>query len=54
MQKCCQDFSIDDKGVFSETNSPHIQKDVIKLLSSSDSDKFADAIGMRSPSHPSK
>jgi pimeloyl-ACP methyl ester carboxylesterase len=35
----------DGKCVFSETNSPPIQKDVIKLLSSSDSNKFADAIG---------
>jgi hypothetical protein len=35
----------DDKGLLSETNSPHIQKDVIKLLSSSDNDKFADYIG---------
>jgi pimeloyl-ACP methyl ester carboxylesterase len=36
----------DYDGVFSETNSPHVQKDVIKLLSYSDSDKFADAIGI--------
>jgi hypothetical protein len=35
----------DDKGLLSETNSPHIQKDVIKLLSSSDCNRFADAIG---------
>jgi hypothetical protein len=35
----------DDKEIFSETSSPYIQKDVIKLLSSSDNDKFADAIG---------
>ena len=35
----------DDKGLLSETNSPHIQTDVIKLLSSSDCNKFADAIG---------
>jgi len=34
----------EDDGVFSETNSPHIQKDVIKLLSFSTSDKFANAI----------
>jgi hypothetical protein len=35
----------EDRGVLSETNSPHIQKDVIKLLSSSDNNKFADVIG---------
>jgi pimeloyl-ACP methyl ester carboxylesterase len=35
----------DDYGISSETNSPHIQKDVIRLLSFSDSNKFADAIG---------
>ena len=40
--------------IFSETNSPRIQKDVIKLLSSSDNNKFADAIGGGSMSHPSK
>jgi pimeloyl-ACP methyl ester carboxylesterase len=40
-----EEFFIKDDGIFSETNSPHIQKDVIKLLSSSDSNKFADAIG---------
>ena len=39
-------FIKDDDDIFSETNSPHIQKDVIKLLSFSDSDKFADAIGI--------
>jgi pimeloyl-ACP methyl ester carboxylesterase len=39
-------FYIKDEGVFSEINSPHIQKDVIKLLSSSDNEKFADAIGV--------
>jgi len=36
----------DNKDVFSKTNSPHIQKDVIKLLSSSNRDKFANAIGI--------
>ena len=35
----------DDKEIFSETSSPYIQKDVIKLLSFSDKNKFADAIG---------
>jgi pimeloyl-ACP methyl ester carboxylesterase len=40
--------------VFSETNSPYIQNDVIKLLSSSDKNKFADAIGIGSPCPPSK
>ncbi len=35
----------DYDGVFSETNSPHIHKDVIKLLSSSNSAKFANSIG---------
>jgi pimeloyl-ACP methyl ester carboxylesterase len=35
----------DDKGLLSETNSPYIQKDVITLLSSSNCNKFADAIG---------
>lgn len=44
----------DDKEIFSETNSPDIQKDVIKLLSSSDNDKFADAIGIGSPCCPSE
>ncbi len=39
--------------IFSETNSPHIQKDVIRLLSS-DSNKFADAIGIDSPTGSSK
>jgi hypothetical protein len=43
------DFYIQDKGIFSETNSPYIQNDVIKLLSSSDNNKFADAIGIGSP-----
>jgi hypothetical protein len=37
-------MALDD--IFTETNSPHIQKDVIKLLSSSNNDKFADAIGI--------
>ena len=46
----------DDKEeeVFSETKSPYIQEDVIKLLNSSDNNKFADAIGICSPSPPSK
>ena len=43
-----------DKGIFSETNSPYIQNDVIKLLSSYDKNKFADAIGIGSPCDPSK
>jgi pimeloyl-ACP methyl ester carboxylesterase len=38
-----------NKNVYSETNSPYIQEDVIKLLSSSDDSKFADAIGIGSP-----
>jgi hypothetical protein len=42
-------FIKDDEGIFSETNSPHIQNDAVKLLSSSDSDKFADAIGILPP-----
>jgi pimeloyl-ACP methyl ester carboxylesterase len=37
-----------DDGIFSETNSPHIQNDVIRLLSYSDNGKFADAIGIDS------
>jgi pimeloyl-ACP methyl ester carboxylesterase len=40
--------------VYSETNSPYIQNDVIKLLSSSDKNKFADAIGIGSPCNPTK
>jgi pimeloyl-ACP methyl ester carboxylesterase len=40
--------------VFSETNSPYIQNDVIKLLSSSDKNKFANAIGIRPPYNPLK
>ena len=40
-----------DKDVFSETNSPCIQKDVIILLGSSDNNKFADAIGIGQLSH---
>ena len=43
-----------DKDVFSETKSPYIQEDVIRLLKSSDNNKFADAIGIDSPSHRSK
>jgi pimeloyl-ACP methyl ester carboxylesterase len=39
-------FIKEDDDIFTETNSPHIQKDVIKLLSSSNSAKFADAIGI--------
>jgi pimeloyl-ACP methyl ester carboxylesterase len=41
-----------NKEVFSEINSPHIHQDVIKLLSSSDSNKFADAIGILPPNSP--
>jgi pimeloyl-ACP methyl ester carboxylesterase len=48
------DFYIKDKCIFSETNSPHIQEDVMKLLSSSDNNKFANAIGRDSTSNPSK
>jgi hypothetical protein len=44
----------DDDGIFSETNSPHIQKDVIRLLSFSDRNKFADAIGKDSSNGSSK
>jgi pimeloyl-ACP methyl ester carboxylesterase len=44
----------DYDGIFSETNSPHIQKDVIKLLSSSDSAKFANAIGIHHKNGSSK
>jgi pimeloyl-ACP methyl ester carboxylesterase len=43
-----------DQDISSETNSEYIQKDVIKLLSSSDNNKFADAIGIGPPSRPSK
>jgi triacylglycerol esterase/lipase EstA (alpha/beta hydrolase family) len=38
-----------NENVFSETNSPHVQRDVIRLLGSSDDNKFADAIGIGSP-----
>jgi hypothetical protein len=38
-------FVREDDGILTETNSPHIQKDVIKLLSSSNRDKFANSIG---------
>jgi triacylglycerol esterase/lipase EstA (alpha/beta hydrolase family) len=41
----------DDKEVFSETKSPYIQEDVIRLLNSSDNNKFADAIGKGSACH---
>jgi hypothetical protein len=41
-------------GIFSETNSPHMQKDVIKLLGSSNRDKFADNIGIDSSNDSSK
>jgi pimeloyl-ACP methyl ester carboxylesterase len=44
----------DDKDVFSETNSPHIQQDIIRLLGSSDDNKFADAIGRGSLCHVPK
>ena len=40
--------------VFSETYSTHIQDDVIKLLGSSDNEKFANSIGKDSPRNPSK
>lgn len=40
-----EEFFKKDDDIFTETNSPHIQKDVIKLLSTSNSEKFADAIG---------
>ena len=43
-----------DDGIFSETNSPHIQKDVIRLLSFSDNSNFADAIGIDSSNGSSK
>jgi hypothetical protein len=39
------------RNVSSETMSPSIQKDVIKLLGSSDNNKFADAIGISSVCH---
>jgi hypothetical protein len=48
------DFYIQDKDIFSETSSKDIQNDVIKLLSSSDDNKFADAIGIGSPCPPLK
>ena len=41
-------FIKEDDDIFTETNSAHIQKDVIKLLSSSNSDKFANGIGIDS------
>lgn len=45
----------DDKDdVSSEIRSHYIQEDVIKLLGSSDDNKFADAIGIGSPSYPSE
>ncbi len=47
-------FYIKDEHIFSETNSPHIQNDVIKLLSSSDNNKFANAIGIGSLRSTSK
>ncbi|HKG70865.1 MAG TPA: alpha/beta fold hydrolase [Nitrososphaeraceae archaeon] len=43
-----------DKEIFSETNSPYIQEDVIRLLGSSDNNKFANAIGKGSSRPPSK
>ena len=43
----------DDDSIFSDTNSPHIQKDVIRLLSFSDS-KFANAIKADSSNDSSK
>jgi pimeloyl-ACP methyl ester carboxylesterase len=47
-------FYLKDKGISSETNSQYIQEDVTKLLSSSDNNKFADAIGRGPPGRPSK
>jgi len=47
-------FYIKDEDIFSETDSSYIQNDVIKLLSSSDNNKFANAIGIGSPRSPSK
>jgi hypothetical protein len=47
-------FIKEEDDIFTETNSPHIQKDVIKLLSSSNSAKFADAIGIDSSNRSSK
>jgi hypothetical protein len=38
-------FYIEDAGISSETNSTHIQDDVVRLLSFSDSKKFANTIG---------
>jgi triacylglycerol esterase/lipase EstA (alpha/beta hydrolase family) len=35
-----------DKDVFSETKSPYIQEDIIRLLKSSNNNKFANAIGI--------
>jgi pimeloyl-ACP methyl ester carboxylesterase len=43
-----------NKDVFSEINSPYIQKDVIKLLSYCDNDKFANAIGIHHTNGSSK
>ena len=48
------EFFIKDDDISSETNSPHIQKDVIRLLSFSDSNKFADVIGIVYPKGSSK
>ena len=47
-------FYLKDQGISSETNSQYIKEDVTKLLSSSDNNKFADAIGKGPPSRPSK
>ncbi len=44
----------DDDGISSETNSTHIQKDVRRLLSFSNSNKFANTIGRRSTNGSSK
>jgi pimeloyl-ACP methyl ester carboxylesterase len=44
----------DDDSISSETNSTHIQKDVRRLLSFSDSNKFANTIGRRSTNGHSK
>jgi hypothetical protein len=50
----CFYINLKDQGISSETNSEYIQEDVTKLLSSSDNNKYADAIEMGHPSRPSK
>ena len=47
-------FIKEDDDIFTETNSPHIQKDVIKLLSYSNNKKFATAIGVHDADGSSK